>query len=375
MFATKLRSVQSEIQLLQEQVWDIVVVGAGPNGLFAASRLKEVFPGFEILVLEKGRPNQSLHDYPNVRWHSTMGEIKLPLSVNSMIPDEHLPLSNEVAKYFDFFALNSGLKILRNTMLTYLERKSVGQDITLEVSHQGTNYQFVSQYVILSTGTTSNPRELNINDKSDFQTSFGIPTSDQQLLVVGGGNYAADFVMEHVEENKITWVVRGETIASVNQNHKERFNHLTQNFKRNLSVYTDTTVKTNLGGGWVELSSGQKLGPFDKMYSLIGSHPISPYVLSSGLRISGESIWSDANWETSLQNAYVFGSAMARWDGEKRKLEPTYIHNGNPQKLEKIIQSLIAKEAKKILMSGVSSAQKQQNGLFNKILSLLRSGS
>ena len=35
--------------------YDVIIIGAGPSGIFCACRLKELDPDIEILMIEKGR--------------------------------------------------------------------------------------------------------------------------------------------------------------------------------------------------------------------------------------------------------------------------------------------------------------------------------
>ena len=35
--------------------YDVIIIGAGPSGIFCACRLKELDPDIEILIIEKGR--------------------------------------------------------------------------------------------------------------------------------------------------------------------------------------------------------------------------------------------------------------------------------------------------------------------------------
>ena len=39
---------------------------------------------------------------------------------------------------------------------------------------------------------------------------------------------------------------------------------------------------------------------------------------------------------------------MSEWDYESNCPKPTYVHNGNPEKLEKIIEDIISKEINQI---------------------------
>jgi len=87
--------------------FDVVIVGAGPAGLSAAIRLKQINPELTVVVLEKG---------PEVGAHILSGAVVDPIAINRLLPDwkedaDH-PFKVEVsADEFHFRSAKGGFKL------------------------------------------------------------------------------------------------------------------------------------------------------------------------------------------------------------------------------------------------------------------------
>ena len=82
---------------------NIIIIGAGPNGLYASKKLQDQFKGWEIICIDKGNVANNINQYPDVVWHSEMSNLFLPSKINDKIKAHHQPTSDELVNYYRFF--------------------------------------------------------------------------------------------------------------------------------------------------------------------------------------------------------------------------------------------------------------------------------
>src|ERR1700738_3656431 len=79
-----------ELPAREAMEFDVVIVGAGPAGLAAAIRLKQVSPDISVVVVEKGS---------EVGAHILSGAVIDPSGLDALLPewrDEDTPIKTEV---------------------------------------------------------------------------------------------------------------------------------------------------------------------------------------------------------------------------------------------------------------------------------------
>jgi thioredoxin reductase len=324
--------------------YDIIIIGGGPNGLFGAYQFFKNFPSKRILVLEKKKILNSVRQFPDVLWHSSMKELNFPSYLNNAINDKYNPTSSELVKYYEHFAREQQLNILEDHEVIDI-RKNDSEEVTynLAVKHHNQTLKFNSKIIIISSGIYENTRKLDI--KSDYKYcshQFDLDTQNKKLLLLGAGNSATDYIIHLLPNNKITWVIRGATWKPVNSILTNKFNEIMSLYPQNLTLHFNTSIKEMYVDRRVMLSNNMVVDQIDECNLFLGFNSRNSLFERIGLEFDHECLKLNEGYETNIKNIYAFGSIMAQWDGSAPK--PTFIHNGNVPQLEKIISHVIKNE-------------------------------
>jgi thioredoxin reductase len=343
---------------MMEKDIDLAIVGSGPNGLYACLKFSQLFPHWKIAIFEKDNSlSANIRSYPNVKWHSTMADLKLPSALNSYIDNDINPLSQEIATYYQGFANEHKLPIRFNHELVSLNKslevegqRDRSTSIVLDFMADGEKAQVHCKYAILATGIYSGIRKLSVHSKK-IQYGYNLLEKKKNLVLVGGGNSAIDFIINLLPHNQITWILRGEQWGNIFHTIIGEFDSVYSDFRENLTIIKNATVSKFDEDDNMILSNGMVLSDFDTCHVLIGYSPRNS--LNDGLTLDfdNECLVLSSEFETSQPNVFAFGSIMATWDTELGRPTPTYVHNGNDAKLQVIIDSISQKEVEQIFGS------------------------
>ena len=340
---------------MSEEIIDLAIIGSGPNGLYACFKFSKLFPHWKIAIFEKENYLcANVRNYPNVKWHSKMAELKLPSVLNSYIHDDINPRSLEIANYYQEFADEHNLPIKLNHELISLNRtlevKGQGESSTsmvLEFASNGERTRASCRYTILATGIYSGIRQLSTqNEKIHY--GYSLLTRNKNLVLVGAGNSAIDFIINLLPYNQITWILRGEQWGSIFHSISGEFNSVYADYISNLTIIKNATVSRFNEDNSMILSNGIVLSDFDACHVLIGYSPQKSLNDAFVLDFDNECLVLSSEFETSQSNVFAFGSLMATWDAETSLPAPTYVHNGNEAKLQVIIDTICQREAEQI---------------------------
>src|SRR5258707_8465058 len=125
----------AELPAREAMEFDVVVVGAGPSGLAAAIRLKQISPDISVVVVEKGS---------EVGAHILSGAVIDPVGLDRLLPEwrsEDTPIKTAVTDDRFYFLSAGGALRLPNFLMPPLMKESRDRKSTrLNSSHANISY-------------------------------------------------------------------------------------------------------------------------------------------------------------------------------------------------------------------------------------------
>ena len=261
-------------------VYDLIIVGAGPAGISAAIECKK--KNINYIILESNRILNTIENFPKekpITLKPDRVQLELPLEMNDGFKEtliEELTIQIE----------REGLNFEVGTFVQRLSRKD-------NIIHIETNKNvYMAEKAVLAIGKAGNSRQLKVPgellpkvfnklyDPGEFV--------DKDILVVGGGDSSLECSIALAKSgNKIIHSYRKEELSRPKEENMNRFNDLVEQGK--VTPFFESTV-TEIREKEVVLKTKEdvKTIPNDVVFTLIGRELPTQFFKRSGIRMEGE---------------------------------------------------------------------------------------
>jgi thioredoxin reductase (NADPH) len=175
----------------REGLIDILVVGAGPCGLAVAIAARE--RGLNCVLFDRGAVTQAMMEHPTYTTYFS-GPEKLEIGGIPFTTAGDKPTRREALRYYRRVTAYFDLDVRQYEEVVEVERS--GSEFLVRTRARGGARGYRALNVVIATGYFDTPRRLDVPGQDLEKVSYYFrepyPYFDQDLIVVGGGNSAAD---------------------------------------------------------------------------------------------------------------------------------------------------------------------------------------
>lgn len=274
-----------------ERPKDLVIVGAGPAGISAALRAKELGLSFE--VIEQGSVAQSIRSFPRGKLVFDQ-PLDLPLTGKLWLKES---TKEELLSHWMRIIRKEELPIRQDTRMAAVSREAEGKlfRVTTEPREGGPPRDVLARRVLLAIGQRGTPRRLPIELSPDVEARVHYHLADarsfegKRVLVVGLGDVAMEIAVALARQpgTTVTVVHRGPTFTrgkSRNIDEVKRMHaagRLSLRFETEIAALDPDTATLRTRGR-------DERVPYDAVFVLIGSIPPWDTLKACGVRVAAE---------------------------------------------------------------------------------------
>jgi len=315
---------------------DLVIVGAGPAGLAAALAARRL--GLSYVVLERARIAQTIEDYPLGKpLHSPPQDVELAWGE---LYSRHRPNATreELIEHYRAFAEDEELEIRTGEDVHAIER--CGDRLKVVGEHRA----YEAKSVILATGGFGVPRRLGVPGEIAGRVSYrfvdGAPYAGHEVLVVGGGNSAAEAALWlHQAGAKVTLSLRrpsfgprsgvSDAYTSVKPFNSAPLEDLAMRKQVNI-VFRSQVAEIRREAAVLRLQDGSlRRVPCAHVFALLGADPDLRLLRGVGAAIAadGRPLYDPRSFETTIRGLHVAGHLTRELHIPKAiQLAPRIVH-------------------------------------------------
>lgn len=308
-----------------QDVYDLIIIGAGPSGLACAIEAHK--KKLNYLILEKGCLVNSIYHFPtNLIFFSTP-EL-LEIGDIPFIVGTEKPTRSDVLKYYRRVAEHFGLRIRLYEKVHKVEKE---HGVFVVESAKGT---YSAAHLVVATGQYDTPNLLNIPgenlDKVHHYYTEAHPYYTKQVAVIGGKNSAVEAALELYRSGaRVVLIHRGPTIGKsvkywIRPDIENRikageipayFKTVVKEIKEQLIILEDDRGKVT------ELQN-------DVVFALTGYRPDFQFLRKLGVELDAEMkpVHDPETLQTNQPGVYIAGVVTAGCDGSKVFIENSRNH-------------------------------------------------
>ncbi len=289
---------------------EILIIGGGPAGISAAVELRRRgIAAEDILVLEKG----PRHSYSIQKFYTEGKRVdtdyrgeKAPCEASMcLLPGNRESAITTIEYFIDYY----NIRVLVNEGVEKLTKEG---DHFFAITGQG---DYFSRYAIVSIGILGKPNKPDyplppeLKDHIHFDITSA-PIENCHVLVVGGGNTAAEYVHYLANHNKVAMSYRKKEFHRLNEINEDILKKMGHEGSAELLLETNIkSIEKHDGKIKVHFQEGMTR-QFDRIVYAIGGSSPESFLKMSGVEYDNHHPKFDPNFETNVKGLFLAGDLV-----------------------------------------------------------------
>lgn len=295
-------------------VYDLVVIGGGPCGIGAVVEAKA--NGLKnVLLLEKGdNHSQTIRKFYKDNKRVDKSYKGQDSTIHGVVAFDD-GTKESTLDYFDKLLDNHEIDTAFNTEVESIKKEDNGIfHITTSVAGYG------AKNVMISIGKMGRPNKpsYKIPPSLNLVVNFNVDScsSNEKIIVVGGGNSAAEYAVDLSEANEVTLNYRKDKFTRLNDINEAAVMALSGAGNLNLKLGVDIEELENESGKVkVKFTDGTSEIYDRAIYAIGGSTPVD-FLQKCGVALdSDKDPIVNENYESSIKGLYIGGDIVLKNGG------------------------------------------------------------
>src|SRR5258705_10809027 len=276
-------------------VYDVLIIGAGPAGISAS--LRAIQHKLKYLTLERDEIGGTVAKYPRQKLVMT-SPVEFPMY--GKFKKTELSKENLLA-FWDKVLHRADFKVRTGQKVEDIKRADDG---IFTVKTQDSQYR--SHSVILALGRTGTPRKLGVKGEELSKVMYRLIEADhyvnKKILVVGGGDSAVEAAMglAHQVGNKVTLSYRQPQFSRIKERNALRIADCTKSGKVEV-LFNSNPVEFKEQSVLIEVEGQQREIPNDFVWIFAGGTPPNEFLKKVGVGFGARDMTQDASQEVKKQ--------------------------------------------------------------------------
>jgi len=276
-------------------VYDIVIVGAGPAGI--AASLRAIQHKLKYITLERDEIGGTVAKYPRQKLVMT-SPVEFPMY--GKFKKTELSKENLLA-FWDKVLHRADFKVRTGQKVDDIKRDEDGIFTVVTPTEQ-----YRAHAVMLALGRTGTPRKLGVTGEDLPKVMYRLIEADhyvnKRILVVGGGDSAVEAAMglAHQVGNKVTLSYRSAQFSRIKERNSQRVADCMKSGKVEV-LFNSNPVEFKEESVILEVQGQQREIPNDYVWIFAGGTPPNDFLKKIGVGFGARDMTQDASHEAKQE--------------------------------------------------------------------------